>query len=350
MSTIPPQRFLIVRLSAIGDCIHSLPLLCALRKAYPDAFIAWMIEGRTGDLLEGHPALDRLVRVRRKWLKSPRAVLRLRRELRDMKFDVAIDSQGLTKSAVAARLSGARRRIGFRGVDGRELSPWLNNDLVEPTATHVIDRNLELLRPLGIARAEVEFCLPDSAPDAQMAETCIAALALSRGYAIVNPGAGWPSKLWAPDRYAAVARYLGEKRGLPTLVVWAGDQEKTWAESIVSGSAGFAHLAPATTLTQLAALLRRARLFVGSDTGPLHLAAAVGTRCVGLFGPMPGERNGPYGPGHVVVQKALLTGSSRERRQADNASMLAITVEDVCAACDEILPWSEVSGAEKKSA
>ena len=350
MSNIPPRRFLIVRLSAIGDCIHSLPLLCALRKAYPQAFIAWLVEGRTGDLLEGHPALDRMVRVPRKWLKSPQTVWKLRRELRQMQLDVAIDSQGLTKSAMAAWLSGARRRIGFRGVDGRELSPWLNNELVEPIATHVIDRNLELLQALGIARAKAEFCLSEKAPDAQMAEKCVHELGLSNGFAVINPGAGWPSKLWAMDRYAEVARYLGESRGLATLVVWAGDQEKAWAEAIVAGSAGFARIAPATTLSQLAALLRRARLFVGSDTGPLHLAAAVGTRCVGLFGPMPGERNGPYGPGHVALQRAWLTGSSRERRQADNASMLAISAVDACGACDEILARSEHLAAETRSA
>src|SRR5690606_39067804 len=107
-----------------------------------------------------HPAIDTLIRVPRKWLKSPRGVWQLRKELRQLAFDVAIDVQGLTKSAVAAWLSGARRRIGFRGEDGRELSTWLNNELVRPTKTHVIDRNLELLRPLGIERPVVHFQLP----------------------------------------------------------------------------------------------------------------------------------------------------------------------------------------------
>jgi len=121
------QRILIVRLSAMGDLIHGIPVLTALRKAKPDAFLGWVAEGRNADLLEGHPALDQLIRVPRRWLKSPRAVRQLRRELRTLQFDTTIDLQCLTKSAIAARLSGAPRRIGYAGALGRELSRLLNN-------------------------------------------------------------------------------------------------------------------------------------------------------------------------------------------------------------------------------
>jgi lipopolysaccharide heptosyltransferase I len=331
------ERILIVRTSAIGDVVHGLPVLNALRDALPRAYIAWVVEGAAGQLLRDHKALDELVVIRRKWLKSPPAVLDLRRRLRALKFDVAIDLQGLTKSAVAARLSGAPRRIGFDGRDGRELSRWLNNDLVTPTQTHVIDRNLQLLAPLGITNPVVRFDLHDTPADARTAHEIVAARRLSDRFAVINPGAGWPSKLWPAERFGAVARFLGNRHALPSLVVWAGDVERAAAEQIVAASAGFATMAPPTSLRELAAVTRGAALFVSSDTGPLHMAVAVGTPCVGLFGPMPAERNGPYGPRHVSVQKVCMTGTSRQRRTAGPESMEAIAIDDVCEACGRIL-------------
>ncbi len=343
--TVP--RFLIVRMSAIGDVIHGLPVLTSLRAAWPQAFIAWVVEGRAAELLAGHAALDIVVSIKRGWLKHPASVLDLRRRLRALDVDIAIDLQGLTKSAVAARLSGARQRIGFAGPDGREISPWLNNSRVLPTATHVIDRNLELLRPLGIhagpagSRDPAElFNLPESAEPAAAATDILYAGQLLPNFALVNPGAGWPSKLWPPDRFAAVAEYLGRRHGFSSLVVWAGEKERDWAVEIVNQAGGHARIAPQTTLRELGALARRATLLVSADTGPLHLAVAVGTPSVGLFGPMPAERNGPYGTRHIAVQKVSLRGSSRSRRAADNASMLAIGVDDVTAACDMLLARS----------
>jgi ADP-heptose:LPS heptosyltransferase len=134
-----------------------------------------------------------------------------------------------------------------------------------------------------------------------------------------------------------VAAQFGNATGMPSLVVWAGNQERSWADAIVAGSSGHARLAPPTSLTQLAALARRARLFIGSDTGPLHLAAAVGTPCVGLYGPMPAERNGPYGPQHIALQVRHFEGTSRQRRNVPPELMEAITVEMVCEACERIL-------------
>ncbi|OHB77643.1 MAG: hypothetical protein A2W31_14880 [Planctomycetes bacterium RBG_16_64_10] len=330
-------RILLVRLSAIGDVIHATPVLCALRARLPHAWLAWVVEGRAGDLIEGHRALDELVRLPRRWLKSPRAVWALRQRLRALDLDIALDVQGLTKSAVAARLSGAPRRIGFGGADGRELSPWLNTELVVPRSTHIVDRNLELLRPLGIENPAVAFDLPAPAQDAQQMDEYLRRADLTDGFAVINPGAGWPSKRWSAPRFGAVARHLGTEHRLPTLVVWAGDEERALAQQVAATAAGHGRLAPATTLTELAALVRRARLLVASDTGPLHLAVAVNTPVVGLFGPMPRERNGPYGPRHIALQQMVLQGGSRARRRATNDAMLAIAVDQVCAACDMIL-------------
>src|SRR3954447_24995908 len=160
-------RILIVRLSAIGDVIHGIPVLCALREALPTAFLAWVVEGTMGDVLEAHPALDELVRVPRRWWKSPREVWRMRQRLHSFKFDIAIDLQCLTKSAITAWLSGAPRRIGKAGADGRELSRWFNNELVEASGTHVLENYLSMLRPLGIESAPIRFDLPERAADSE---------------------------------------------------------------------------------------------------------------------------------------------------------------------------------------
>ena len=329
-------RILIVRLSAVGDAIQTMPVACALRERFPDAFLAWAVESRAAALLRGHEALDELIELPRGWLKSPGGVWRLRRRLHDLQFDTTIDVQSLTKSALLAWLSGAKRRIGFGNPGGRELSRWFNNQLVDPKATHVVDRYLELLRPFEIESPTVRFQVPEHEADRAAAKAMIGELGLAAGFAIINPGAGWPSKLWPTDRYAAVARHLGDAWHLPTLVVWAGPAERTMAEQVAAAGATVS-IAPPTTLPELAALVRRARLFVGADTGPLHLAAAVGTPCVGLYGPWPASRHGPYGPQHIALQKMFFEGSARARRTAPAIYMESITTEMVCEACDKIM-------------
>ena len=160
----PAPRILIARLSAIGDVVQTMPVACALREHFPGAFLAWVAQ-RGAELLAGHEALDELVALPRGWLKSPRIVWQLRRRLRAMKFDIAIDAQGLTKAAIVAWLSGARRRIGVGGIWGRELSPWLNTETVDTGDPHAVDRNLGLLRPLGIESPTVRFRVPEHRPD-----------------------------------------------------------------------------------------------------------------------------------------------------------------------------------------
>jgi ADP-heptose:LPS heptosyltransferase len=344
---IDDPRILIVRLSAIGDVIQAAPIACALRERFPKAFIAWAITGRTASLLEGHRAIDQVIRIERGWLKSPGGVWRLRRQLRALEFDIALEGQGLMKAALLAWLSGAPRRIGFGKPWGRELTPWLNTEVVDTPNLHAVDRNLALLRPLGIVSPRVEFDLPEKEEDRSTAESIIRSCfdasprPLGEGtvtaFAIINPGAGWPSKLWPTDRFAAVARYLGEKWSLPTLVVWAGNDEKRMAEEIAAGSSGCAVAAANTSLAELASLARRAKLFLGSDTGPLHLAAAVGTPCIGLYGPWPAKIHGPYGPQNIALQKAFFDGPTHKKRTAPKELMEAIRIEDVREACDTIL-------------
>jgi ADP-heptose:LPS heptosyltransferase len=194
------------------------------------------------------------------------------------------------------------------------------------------------LQPLGIESPRVRFDVPKHDADQDAVDAGIHEARLESGFAVINPGASWPTRRWRPTRYGEVARYLGEVYGLPTVVVWAiGWQECGLARQIVSHSGGFARQASATSLTQLAALVRRCMVFVGSDTGPLHLAAALGIPCVGLYGPTSSQRNGPYGSKHEVVQKTRTDSPLSEWRKASRDLMDLISVSDVCQACDRIL-------------
>jgi len=223
-------RVLISRLSHIGDCVLAIPMLNAVRRHYPKAFIAWVVERPSAPLLEGHESLDELIVLKRGWLKSPKTVWHLRRRLRRLRFDISIDPQCLTKSAVVGWLAGARTRVGFAGEDGRELSRWLNNRLVVRTEPHMVDRGLELLRPIGIERPKVRYLLPiSSTAEAVAAE--LAELEENRqGFAVINPGAGWPSRLWPPQRYGQVAQYLWDKHMLRSVVAWYGDEERAMGD------------------------------------------------------------------------------------------------------------------------
>jgi len=344
MSSAPlgdAPRILIVRLSALGDVIHGVPVACALRDAFPHATIGWVVEGRTAELLEAHPAIDHVIRAPRGWLKSPRAVLALRRELRSHNFNVAIDLQCLTKSAIAAKLSGAPRRIGKAGSDGRELSKLFHNELVAVGGQHVIDHYLELLQPLGIASPRVHFDLPERASDGLLADQILHTDDLPCGrFAVLNPGAGWPSKIWPSERYGELARRLLSDFGMPSLAVWGIPNEKPLAEAIVAASGGAARLAPPTSVLELGAVCRRAALFVGSDTGPMHLAVAVGTPTISLHGPSIADWCGAYGPENIRLQVRYEDGSAQERRQADDSAMREINVEMVHAACRRLLDRS----------
>jgi len=330
-------RILIVRLSAIGDVIHALPLASSLRERFPRAFIAWLGTDPSAQLLRQHEAIDELIVLPRRWLASLGQVWELRRRLRAWKLDAVIDAQGLAKSAIAALLSGARRRIGFGDHWGREGSRWLYTDRVLTTTEHTVDRTLELLRPLGIERPTVRFAVPEGEPERHAVARILHETKVEGQYAVIHSGAGWASKRWIPERFAAVAQHLGRAWGLPAIVVWAGEEERRLAERIVERSDGNARLAPPRNLRELAALSRRARLFVSADSGPLHLAAAVGTPCVGLYGPFPVERHGPYGAHHLAVQKMTMKGTTSQRRHAPPEVMGSIDVDSVCAACGEIL-------------
>ena len=342
MST-PGLKILVTRLSHIGDCVLTLPMVCAIRDHLPNAHITWVVEKPTNQLLEGHDAIDELVVVPRGFLKQPRAVFALRRRLRELEIDVSIDPQSLTKSSIISFLGGVPRRLGLARPLGRELAPILNTELVSPGRPHLVDRSLDLLNALGIDSPGVRFSLPkNTAADATI-EQFLRSAHLGCDFAVINPGAGWPSKQWQPKKFGAIARYLGQNYQVPTVVAWAGAAELQMAELIEQRSGGHAMLAPRTTLCELVSLFKRSLFYIGGDTGPMHMAAAVDTPCLGLFGPTLPENCGPYGLDgptvgntdgpHTTVQAFY----QDTERKTNDAAMKAIEVDMVTAACDEML-------------
>lgn len=307
-------RIALVKLSSLGDVVHALPVAATLRAARPGARLVWIVERREAAVLRGHPDLDEvIVADTRGWRRArgPAAlraaladVLALRRRLRRARFDVAIDLQGLIKSGAVARASGAPLRIGFAAGWGREpLGALFSNRRVlpPPSVRHVIEQYLALLVPLGIEAPKLEFRLPSTpAAEASIEEwLAMAGLKPQRRLVVLNPGAGREAKRWPVAHFTALARRLAHEADAHVVVSW-GPGEEPAARAIVQG-AGSALLAPPTDLDALLALLRRASVVVAADTGPLHMAAALGTPCVGLYGPTSAARNGPYGAG----QRAL---------------------------------------------
>jgi heptosyltransferase-1 len=330
-------RALVVRLSAIGDIVHALPAAAALARQGWE--VDWLAEPAGAALLEGHPFVSRLITAppaRRFDLARARAALSM---LREQKPDVALDVQGLWKSAGWARLSGARRVIGHGRRWRREpLSALLAGETVELAGPpgHVIDENLALLRPLGIDAVGLrEFGLPVRPRAAEAVEAGLGALGL-REFAVLNAGGGWAQKLWWPEGYGAVARGLRE-RGLPALVTW-GPGEEALAERVVASGAGAAARCFPTSLAELLELLRRARVMISADTGPLHLACALRTPVVGLYGQTDPARNGPFSPDDVVVQrKGPPDPGHRGRFLVSAAELATVSADEVLAAVDRRL-------------
>ena len=339
LNKIQPKRILICRLSAIGDCVHTIPLAVKAKELWPNCKLTWVVDCVAAQLLQPHPAIDEVIKIERHWVKNSRLWKSLRRELQGRNFDLTLDPQGLIKSGMLAWLSGARTRVGFDYSHGRELAPMLANRRVTRTQRHMVDTYLELLSPWSpTAAGDAEFKMPIY----QAAENVSAILKssgfdLNEPFVCMTPGAGWASKLWPVDRFAEVARFLQAKHNLRSLVLWAGDSEKKLADEIASRSNGSAKVAPRTSLTELAELARQAKLFLAGDTGPLHIAAAVEAPCVGLFGPTWGDESGPYGTRNATVQSPKLPGRRSRMRSSDSSAMLAIEVDEVCLVCSRVL-------------
>ncbi len=334
------MHILIVKLSSIGDVVHAMPAAAALRRAFPEARLTWVVEKVAAPLLVGAPVLDEVVVLdTRGWRKSLRraetraAIADRYRAVRRNRPDVALDFQGLLKSAAVARLSGARERIGFSTDALRERASRFGYTRQIPVddAKHVIFNNLKLAEAIGAVMPErYEFPFPPFDEPAALVAERLAVQGIER-FVILNPGGGWVTKLWPPRDFAALVDHVWEEFGLAS-VVTCGPGEERMAEAIVGGAkSGKAAFIP-TTLPELIALIRQAELFVGGDTGPLHLAAAAGTPIVGIYGPTMPERNGPFNPADVTVGRDIPCRVNCHRRTCDHHICMDIPVERVAEA------------------
>jgi heptosyltransferase-1 len=332
-------NIVLVKLSSLGDVVHALPVAAALRAGFPRAHLSWIVERREAALLRGNGVLDAVVDVdTRGWRRSlapvdlvraGAALRELARGLRAARFDVALDLQGLVKSGLVTAATRAPLRIGFTAAVCRErLNALFTNRHVTPpvSARHVVEQYLAVLEPLGVAPAAIAFPLPaDPAAEAR-ADAFFGRSGMKPHdrLVVMLPGAGRADKRWPADRFAALAGSLTAEAGASVLVVW-GPGEQDTAQAIVDSARGDrTRLAPATTIEELIALLRRASVAVGGDTGPLHLAAALGVACVGLYGPTAAERNGPWGQATRVLQSpdGTLAGIGVAAVQARVAALL----------------------------
>jgi heptosyltransferase-1 len=298
------NSFLIVRLGSLGDVVHGIPVAAALRQEFPASRIDWMVDPRYVALLDLVAGLDRRIAVDPRAIKHGAARRRFRqtlRELREADYDAAIDLQGLLKSAMLARSVRARRTIGFPRKHLREpLARIFYTDAPDPgEVQHVIYKNLALLAPLRVADRRVRF--PIEIPRTPIVEQ-VANRFDGRDFVIVNPGAAWPNKRWPPGRFGAVAADIARQFGWRSLVLW-GPGEQDIAHEVVAESGGAAEISPPTTIVDLVGIVRRARLVISGDTGPLHIAAAVDTPVVALYGPTRPERNGPWGLADVAISR-----------------------------------------------
>jgi len=353
------MRILIVKLGSIGDIIHTLPALAAMRRALPDAEISWVVERRASEILRDNPILDRLIEVDTKalrrglmsgeTLRAPRQQLRL---LRASAFDLALDFQGLLKSSLAARLSRAQRVYGFARDALREpASRFLVHETVSiPSGSHVIRKNLTLVKAaLGISvpNDPDDFEFPIGLNSAHEQEAAEVVRGLGGRYVILNPGGGWPTKLWSSEKFGALADQLWDRFRLPSLVTY-GPGEAGLAEQALSASTSGTAQAVCLSLKGFFALAKNAAVYVGGDTGPTHLAVAAGTPVVGLFGPTEWWRNGSPRSEDVCVERTDIDCRvDCHRRACSKWICMDIDVERVLhAVTDRLARAGQVAPAE----
>ncbi|GGG96142.1 glycosyltransferase family 9 protein [Silvibacterium dinghuense] len=336
-------RVLIVRLGAMGDILHSLPAVTALRQRYPDWYMGWAVEPQWTGLLAApdsdvrgisQPLVDRLhVVPAKRWAREPfarrtwSAIRELRRELQDAHYDACLDLQGAVRSAMIGRLAGTGRIIG-EDKPREAAARWLFHDRVPTEGVHVIEQAVEVTSRLaGVPLPVVPPALPVDPETEQAAD------AFRRPFVLLNPGAGWGAKRWPIERYAVVAHAL-HAAGYG-IVVNLGPGEKFLGKELRAAAGDFVQLTE-PSLTELIALTRRCSLLIAGDTGPLHLASALGRPVVGIFGPTDPARNGPFG-GRFHVLRHPESRRDHTRRAEPESGLLTITPEAVLEAALDLL-------------
>jgi len=311
------MKILIVKVSALGDIVHALPVLAHLHAVQPGIFIDWLVESSFAPLLEDHPLLRKIIHLdTRGWrrqgsLAAIRGSWRVGRQLRKENYDVVLDLQGNSKTGLFTWLSGAPKRFGFDRHQAREWLNTLSTNCKVPIPLechHISSRYLQIARYAFPGETNVPLCGPLSvqARAAQAVAAMLDEYRLSRGeFIVAHYGTTWETKLWPLDHWVELTRSLVLKQGYQLVLTWGNDVEKHAAEHIAEACQGRAVIWPRGTLQELVALLAAARLVIGADTGPVHIAAAVGTPTVSIFRVTDSQRNGPPGDGHMRIQAAM---------------------------------------------
>lgn len=310
----------------MGDVIHALPAVARIKCSFPRAEITWVIETRWRPLLEGNPYIDQVLSIPlARWRRSRlsletwRDFRRFRRNLRASHFDLAIDFQGLLKSAMVTFFSRVERVFGFeRDMVRERLAASFYSDRVDSHSRHVVDQNLDLATAVGATTGPLIFPLPEGRPEPNLPEG---------DFVLASPLAGWSSKQWPPQHYAELARLMFRDAGMP-LVIDCPPAHRTYGEQICDRAPAGSCLVQASSLQGLVAATRRARAVVGVDSGPLHLAAALGVAGVAIFGQTDPARNGPYG-GSFTVLRASGVSTSYKREGQIHPSMLLVRPDQV---------------------
>ncbi len=346
------MNILIVKLSAIGDVIHTLPALNAIRKHYPHAHITWLVEEAASDLVVGHKALDRvLISKRKRWIKDLKGQKRLItikkifdfiKELRDTNYDLILDFQALLKSGILIALARGERKIGFgRGLEHMEHSYIFLNEKIDAVdmEIHALSRGMMLLEKLGIRTKDIEYNVPVSTNDDILVQSLLKEHGInSDGFLIVvNPVAKWETKLWTEKKFARLADAL--IGGYHAQILFTGGPEDCFLiDQIISKMERQpVNLAGKTTLKMLAALYKKIDFLISTDTGPMHLAVAVGTPVVALFGPTAPWRTGPYGSGNRIIRTQLECSPCFKRKCETTKCMDQISVNQVLDAVDSMV-------------
>jgi heptosyltransferase I len=322
-------RFLVVRLGSLGDIVHTFPAVAGLRESFPQAEIVWLTHPRWKELVESSELATEI------WTTETRSYASLRHILaciRKVHFTTAIDYQGLWKSAALPFLARVPRRIGFSAHSIREFGvPLLYTDRVRCTQSHIVDQNGELSLCGGARNSVGPVTLSVPALQEALVLQLLRGFAIDR-YIVLSPAGGWRSKCWPPERYGALCQEIHANLGLRCVLNQGpGDEECVAAVKAASGEG--APIAYNGSLGQLMALLRNAVCVVGGDTGPLHLAAALGTAVVAIFGPTDPVRNGPYhprvGPAKPIVLRSPHAVTTYKRGDRPDPSLLELGVADV---------------------
>jgi heptosyltransferase I len=335
-----PFRILIIRLSSLGDILHTLPAFEGLRAAYPDARIDWLVAKKCEFLMSAVRGIDAIhVLDTSTLLRFPPdgsawlAVVNLIRRLRAIRYDYCIDFQGLLKTAFLSTISRSTLRLGFSGdlVRERPAHWFYQRTLAQPqTPVHVLELNRMLAQLAGALPAPLSCDLRVCDGDQSYIDSLLKEK-LPNPFAVINPGGGWATKRWKPERYGVLANKIRTELQLPVVVTTGPDEEFLYR--LIEENAGGAHLFhfPISFL-QLIPLLKKARLFIGGDTGPFHLACALGTPVVGILGPTSPVRNGPWQKGDEAVYHALPCSACHGRRCSTGNECMDISVEEVYSA------------------